>query len=57
MQIHLQELAQGIKMTFRYVLKEKVDWYISRGWVIVGEFSLGGWDSYVVRRDDYKGVK
>jgi hypothetical protein len=37
-------------MTFVYVLAEKIDWYLSRGWEIVGEFDIGGWKSYVMRK-------
>lgn len=45
-------------MIFRYVLKEglrakaTLNWYLSRGWVIVGTMHLGGWESYIMKKDD-----
>ncbi len=45
-------------MTFRYVLaegyraKEKLNWYLSRGWEIVGMRTLGGWDSYLLKKGE-----
>ena len=45
-----------MEMSFRYVLKDSIrgqaslDWYLVRGWEIVGTMSLGGWDSYIMRK-------
>ena len=43
-------------MTFHYVLKDglraqaKLNWYLSRGWEIVGKIHLGGWKSLIMRK-------
>ncbi|MGC9026343.1 MAG: hypothetical protein ACP5JP_02240 [bacterium] len=39
-------------MTIRYVLKENASWYIARGWRVIGSFSLGGWDSYIMAKGE-----
>jgi len=41
-------------MVFRYVLADKVGWYLSRGWEIVGERMIGDWHTYIVRKYDGK---
>lgn len=45
-------------MTFCYVLAEglraqaKLDWYLSKGWTIVGMRTLGGWDNYLLKKGE-----
>ncbi len=45
-------------MTFQYVLKEvlraksTLDWYLSRGWTIVGSIHLGDCESYIMKKGD-----
>ena len=45
-------------MSYKYILKdvirsyEKLNWYISRGWEVVGVRIYGGSESFVLRRID-----